>query len=142
VVHELAVTTVGGVVAPGAVLLQILPIDDGLSFEFRLDPRLINRVQVGQRAQVVFPAFDQRTTPKLHATVSAISPATITDPGSGQSFYRVELDIPPAEIARLGDVALLPGMPVEAFLQTGDRSVLDYLLHPLSAQIDRAFREN
>jgi HlyD family secretion protein len=142
VVHEMQVTTVGGVVAPGAVLLQVLPIDEGVAFEFRLDPRSVNRVQAGQPAQVVFPAFDQRVTPKLNGTVTAISPAAITDPATGQNYYRVELEIPPDELARLGEGTLLPGMPVEAFLQTGDRSVLDYLLHPLSAQIDRAFREN
>jgi HlyD family secretion protein len=141
VVHELQATTVGGVVAPGAVLLQILPVDDGMAFEFRLDPRAVNRVQAGQPAQVVFPAFDQRITPKLNGTVAAVSPAAIADPASGQSYYRVELEIAADEIARLGPGALLPGMPLEAFLQTGERSVLGYLLDPLSAQIDRAFRE-
>ena len=90
---------------------------------------------------MVFPAFDTRTAPEIFGTVSDISPDSITDPATRQRFYLVRLAIPPKELARLGDRDILPGMPVEAFLQTGTRTVLSYLNRPLTDQLHRAFRE-
>ena len=141
VVHELQVATVGGVVSAGSTLLQVVPIDDGLQFEFRLDPKFIDQVFVSQKARLMFPAFDARTTPEIFAKLATISPTSITETSTGQVFYRLKLDVLPAEIARLGDKTLVPGMPVEAFLEAGDRSVLSYLLRPLSEQIAHAFRD-
>lgn len=141
IVHELQVTTEGGVVAPGAVLLQIVPQTGVTEFELRLGAQDIERVHVGQGAQLVFPSLDPRTTPRLEAQVASISPAAIADPQTGQSFYRLTLSVTPAELHRLKGVEILPGMPVEAFLKTGDRSVLSYLLAPMSHQVMRAFRE-
>lgn len=142
VVHEMQASTVGGVIAPGAVILQVVPLAEGVVFEARVDPRQIDQVHTGQTAHVVFPAFDQRTTPRLAGQVGWVSPTAITDPATGQTYYRIELSIPPGELARLGNARPIPGMPVEAFLETTDRSVLDYLLLPLQAQIARAFRED
>ena len=96
---------------------------------------------MGQVAKVLFPAFNQRTTPELFGTVSGISPTSVDDPQTGLSYFRIDLTLPVEEIARLGDVELIPGMPVEAFLQTGERSVLTYLTEPLLQQLRRAFRE-
>lgn len=141
IIHEMQVTTVGGVAAPGATILQVIPTDEALDFELRLDPKYVDQVHVGQKSQVVFPSFDPRTTPRVDGHVTAISPTSIVDQSTGQSFYRLELTIPPEEIARLGDVVFTPGMPVEAFLETGNRSALSYLLHPLASQLNRAFRE-
>ena len=141
IVHQLAVTTIGGVAAAGATLLQVVPLSDGVDFQLRIDPKSVDQVYPGQPARVVMAAFNTRTTPQLMGTVTAVSPGTITDPVTGQSYYRAELTVPPAEIARLGDVVLMPGMPVEAFLTTGERSVMAYLLDPLSARLGRAFRE-
>jgi HlyD family secretion protein len=141
IVHEMAVTTPGEVVAPGAAILQVVPLQAGVEIALRLDPRAIDRVWTGQAAAVLLTGLDARITPRLRAEVASISPGTIRDPLTGQEFYRLRLDLPEAERARLGPVALLPGMPVEAFLQTGARSVLDYLLAPLGHQLARAFRE-
>lgn len=141
VVHELQVATVGGVVSAGATLLQVVPLDDGLQFEFRLDPKLIDQVFVGQKARLHFPAFDARTTPEIFAKLATISATSITETNTGQVFYRLKLEVPAAELARLGEKILVPGMPVEAFLEAGDRSVLSYLLRPLSEQIAHAFRD-
>ena len=140
-VHELQVTTEGGVVAPGAVIMQIVPQSGGVEFEMRLATQELERVHLGQEAQLVFPSLDHRTTPRLNAQVATISPAAVPDPQTGQSFYRLTLNLPPAELARLGDIQVLPGMPVEAYLQTGDRTVMSYLLSPLTHQIGMAFRE-
>lgn len=140
-VHEMQIFTLGGVVPPGATILQIIPRDLGFGFEMRVDPVSIDQVYVGQDARLRFSAFNQRTTPELMGTVSDISPTSIMDEVTGQSFYRVTMDVSPSELARLGDVDLVPGMPVDAFVQTGERSVFSYLTKPLTEQFTTAFRE-
>lgn len=142
VVHELAVTTVGGVVAPGATLLQIVPQDGPAEFELRVSPSAVDQVEVGQEADLVLSGLDRQTTPRLLGRVVTVSAAAIPDPQTGHPFFRVEVDVTPEEVARLGpEATLIPGMPVEAFLRTGDRTVLSYLLHPLVAHMRRAFRD-
>jgi len=142
IVHEMQVFNAGGVVPPGETILQVIPVSQGVEFEIRVDPNAIDQVIEGQRAKVVFTAFNTRTAPEIFGTVSGISPDSVTDPATGQSFYRVTLAIPPAELARLDGHEILPGMPIEAFLQTGERTVLSYLTRPLSDQLRRAFRDD
>lgn len=142
VVHELAVTAAGAVIAPGATIAQIVPVERGVEIEVQVDPRAIDDVHPGQVAEVVIAAFDPRAVPKLNATVARVPPDAVTDPATGRSFYRVTLTLPEAEIDRLGDVALTPGMPVEAFLATGSRPVIDWLMAPLVAPMRHAMREN
>ncbi|MFT4149722.1 MAG: HlyD family type I secretion periplasmic adaptor subunit [Paracoccaceae bacterium] len=142
IVHELQLTTPGAVLAAGQTLAQIVPVAEGVEFDLRLDPRSIDEVHPGQKARIVLPAFDSRTTPQIFGEVASISPTSVTDPQTGRSFYRLRLSVPADEMARLGTRHLVPGMPVEAYLQTGDRSVLAYLLHPLTVQADRMFRED
>lgn len=142
VVHELAVTAAGAVIAPGATLAQIVPVERGVEIEVQVDPRAIDNVHPGQEAEVVIAAFDPRAVPKLKATVARVAPDAVTDPATGRSFYRVALTLPEAEIDRLGSVALTPGMPVEAFLATGSRPVIDWLMAPLIAPMRHALREN
>lgn len=141
IVHELQFFTIGGVVPPGATILQIVPIKEDLIFEVRIDPGSIDQVYIGQAARVRFPAFNARTTPELTAEVSGISPTSITDEASGLSYFRATLDIPPGQLARLGNLELIPGMPVEGLLQTSERSVISYLLRPITEQLVHAFRE-
>lgn len=142
IVHEMQVSTEGGVVSPEKTILQVIPVSEGVEFELRADPNAIDQIFVGQTAKVLFPAFNLRTTPDLFGQVSSISPSSVTDQVTGQIFYRVQLTIPPEELAKLGDVDIIPGMPVEAFLQTGERSVLAYLTKPLTDQLKRAFRDS
>lgn len=142
IVHELAVTTPGAVLAPGAILAQVVPVSRGIEIEVRIDPRAIDQVWQGQTAEVMIGALDPRATPKLLAKVAAVPPDAVTDTTTGQSFYRVTLQLPETEIARLGSVTLTPGMPVEAYLATGERSALSWLLAPLAAPFNRAFTEN
>lgn len=141
IVHEMQVGTVGGVVAPGDTLMQIVPLDEAMEFEVRVEPAAIDQIHHGQPAEIVLAAFDRQTTPRLAARVSRVSPAAIVDPQTGRSFYRVELTVAPAELLRLGEVALVPGMPVEAYLATGERTVLAYLLQPITTHLRRTFRE-
>jgi len=140
-VHELQFTTNGGVIPPGAVILQIIPRDQGYAFQTRVDPVSIDQIYVGQSTKVRFPAFNQRTTPELIGSVKDISATTSVDDASGTSFFRVQIDVSADELARLGDVELIPGMPVEAYLTTNDRTVLSYLVKPLTDQVEQAFRE-
>ena len=142
IIHELQVSTVGGVVAPQATIVQVIPLSEGVEFEFRVDPQSIDQVFIGQRSKVIFPGFNSRSAPEVFGTVSGISATSVTDEATGQSFFRIELTLPPEELNRLGDAKLIPGMPVEAFLQTGERSVLSYLTKPMTDQLRRAFRES
>jgi HlyD family secretion protein len=132
----------GGVVPPGETILQVIPVSEGVDFEVRVDPNAIDQVVLGQHAKVVFSAFSTRSAPEIFGTVSGISPSSVLDPMTGQSFYRVTLAIPGQELARLEGHEILPGMPIEAFLQTGERTVLSYLTRPLSDQLRRAFRDD
>lgn len=140
-IHELQFSTIAGVIAPGATILQIIPENEELSFELQIEPVSVDQVFPGQSAKVRFPAFNQRTTPELVGSVQRISPTSVIDEATGRAFYRVTVKVSDTELARIGTLALLPGMPVEAYLQTGERSVLNYLSKPLVEQLTQAFRE-
>ncbi len=141
VVHELQIVTIGGVVPPGATIMQIVPRNQGLEFETRVDPASIDEVFVGQDVKLTMTALNQRTTPELAGTVSGISATSVEDPATGIPFFRVQVVVADAELGRIGDVALVPGMPINAFLQTGERSVLSYLTQPMMDHVNKAFRE-
>jgi HlyD family secretion protein len=141
VVEQSSVHTVGGVITAGDAIMLIVPQTDDLQVEAKVNPQDIDKLQVGQKTLLRLSAFNQRTTPELNGVVSRVSPDVTTDQRSGQSYYTIRVSMPPEEIARLGDVKLIPGMPVEAFVQTGERTLLSYLMKPLSDQLMRAFRE-
>jgi HlyD family secretion protein len=140
-VHQSTVHTVGGVIGPGEPLMLIIPDADRLTVEARVAPQDIDQLHVGQEAMLRFSAFNQRTTPEISATVTRLSADTTTDEKTGLSYYTIRLAMADAEVARLGDNALVPGMPVEVFVKTEDRKVLSYLVKPLADQVARAFRE-
>jgi HlyD family secretion protein len=142
VVHQSTVSTVGGVVtASGEPLMLIVPDTEALIAEVSIAGHDIDRVRLGQTAVVRFSAFNQRTTPEIEGTVSRISADAINDPRTGASYYLARIALPTEEVARLGDVKLLPGMPLEAFIETGNRKVVSYLVKPIYDQMTRAFRE-
>lgn len=140
-VHEMQIVTLGGVVAPGAVIGQIIPIDGPMTFELQIAPTDIDSLYAGQDVRLRFPAFNQRTTPEIAGTLTGLSPSTIKDEVTGMSFYRARAQVAQAELEKLGGVELLPGMPVEAFIGRSDRSVASYLFQPVSEHMVRAFRE-
>src|SRR5664280_1888459 len=140
-VFQSTVHTVGGVMPAGEPIMLIVPEADKLTIEARVNPQDIDKVQLGQIAALRFSAFNVRTTPEIFGTVSRVSADTTTDQRTNQSYYTIRIAMPPEQVTRLGDVKLVPGMPVEAFVQTGDRTVISYLMKPLSDQINRAFRE-
>jgi HlyD family secretion protein len=140
-VHQMSVHTIGGLVTPTEPAMLIVPEADQLMVEVRIQPQDIDNVRLGQPAILRFAAFNQRTTPEINGIVDRISADVTHDPRSGVSAYIARIRLPLDEVARLGTVRLVPGMPVEAFLQLGERSVLSYLVKPLSDQIAKAWRE-
>lgn len=140
-VHELSVHTVGGVIGPGDTVVQIVPQDGPLTIEANIETHHIDEVRLGQVAVVRLSAFADRATPEVDGEVASISPASLTDDRTQMTFYKVSIVIPPAQRARLKERQLVPGMPVETFLKARDRTVLSYLVQPLTDQIKRAFRE-
>jgi membrane fusion protein, type I secretion system len=141
IVHQLAVHTVGGVVTASEPLMLIVPDADDLAVEAKLPPQNIDQLSVGQRATLRFPAFNQRTTPEITGVVATVSADTAQDQKTGAAYYVVRITMAADEIARLNGQKLVPGMPVEAFIQTGDRTVMSFLVKPLQDQIIKAFRE-
>jgi HlyD family secretion protein len=140
-VHQTTVHTVGGVIAPGEQVMLIVPDTDTLKIEAKIAPQDVDQLRVGQTAVLRFSAFSQRTTPEINGTLSRVSPDTVTDQRTGQTYYTARVAVEANETSRLGAVKLVPGMPVEVFIKTGERKVLSYLVKPLSDQFARAFRE-
>jgi len=142
VVLQSTVHTVGGVITAGDAIMMIVPKADDLSVEAKVNPQDIDKLQVGQKTLLRLSAFNQRTTPELNGLVTRVSADVTTDQRTGQSYYTIRVSMPPAEVARLGaENKIIPGMPVEAFVQTGDRTMMSYLMKPLSDQFMRSFRE-
>jgi HlyD family secretion protein len=140
-VEQSTVHTVGGVITAGDAIMLLVPQADDLQVEAKVNPQDIDKLQIGQKTLLRLSAFNQRTTPELNGVVSRVSPDVTTDQRTGQSYYTIRVSMPPEEVARLGEAKLIPGMPVEAFVQTGDRTLLSYLIKPLKDQLMRAFRE-
>jgi HlyD family secretion protein len=142
VVLQSTVHTVGGVITAGDAIMMVVPRADDLSVEAKVNPQDIDKLQIGQKTLLRLSAFNQRTTPELNGVVTRVSADVTTDQRTGQSYYTIRVSLPPAEVARLGDnVKIIPGMPVEAFVQTGDRTMFSYLMKPFSDQLMRSFRE-
>lgn len=141
-VHQLAVHTIGGVITPGETLMSIVPRADQLIIEAKVKPVDIDELTPGQEATVRFPSFDRRTTPELKARLLTVSADLTQDQRTGVSYYTARLIIDDDELSRLEGKALVPGMPVEAFLKTQDRTVLSYLVKPITDQIAHAMREH
>ncbi|WP_100002206.1 HlyD family type I secretion periplasmic adaptor subunit [Phyllobacterium zundukense] len=140
-VNELSVHTIGGVITPAEKLVTLVPADAALKIEAKLSPTDIDQVFVGQPSKLRFSAFNQRTTPELHGRIAYVSAATSSDPATGQVYYLADVVVPAEELEKLGDNRLLPGMPVEVFISTEERTAMSFLAKPLADQFSRAFRE-
>ncbi|MBN7756649.1 HlyD family type I secretion periplasmic adaptor subunit [Nitratireductor aquimarinus] len=140
-VNELNVHTIGGVITPAEVLVTIVPDNARLKVEVKIAPVSIDQVVTGQPARLRFSAFNQRTTPELIGEVIHVSPATNRDAATGEVHYLGDIHVPTAELEKLGAEKLLPGMPVEVYVTTENRTAISYLVKPLTDQFQRAFRE-
>ncbi|SED64296.1 HlyD family secretion protein [Rhizobiales bacterium GAS188] len=141
VVHELSAHTIGGVIGPAEVIMVIVPDLDDLQIEARLSPNDIDQVRIGQKAIVRFPAFNQRTTPQLSGTVSYVSADLSHDQQTHAGYYTIKAILSREELERLGDLQLVSGMPAELFLETGSRTMMSYLLKPITDQLRRTFNQ-
>jgi HlyD family secretion protein len=140
-VHQLNVHTVGGVIGQGEVIMLIVPEADALDVEAKIQPQDIDQLRLEQLAILRLTAFNQRTTPELNGAVSRISADVSEDQKTGARYYTIRISVPEGEIARLNGLQLVPGMPVETFIQTNPRTILSYLVRPFHDQIARTFRE-
>ncbi len=128
------------VVQPAAQMMFIIPLDQPLVVVARINSNDVDQAYVGQEASLRFTAFDQRQTPEIFGKVSEVSADVFQDEITGLNYYRVVLLPDDAELAKLEDQVLLPGMPVEAYLKTSERTPLSYLTKPLTDYFNRAFR--
>jgi HlyD family secretion protein len=140
-VHDLAVHTVGGVIAGGETLMMIVPSSDRLTIEARILPQDIDRVRLGQSVVLRFSAFNQRTTPELTGTLSRVAADLTREPQTGNAYFLIRVTVDDKEMARLSGEKIVPGMPVEVFVGTGERTALSYFVKPITDQIARTFRE-
>jgi HlyD family secretion protein len=141
-VHQLEVHTVGGVIAPGEVLMLIVPTDDELEVEAKIRPTDVDQLHPHAEAMLRFSAFNQRTTPELKGTLQSVSADVSIEERTGVSYYKARVTIDRKELSHLGTLKLIPGMPAEVFVKTSDRSAMSLLFKPLTDQFYRAFRED
>lgn len=140
-VHQLAIHTVGGVITSAEVLMQIVPQDNALTVDARISPQDIDQIAPGQAATLHLSAFNRNTTPELLGILGRVSADLETDERTGVTFYRASIMLPEGELAKIPDLTLMPGMPVETFITTGDRTVASYFLKPIRDHANRAFRQ-
>ncbi len=141
VIHQLAVHTIGGVVRPGDVIMEVVPDKDDLEIEGHLPPNAIDQVKHGQQAYLRFTAFDRQTTPQVAGSLSYVSADLSHDEQNHASFYTVRINLPDEQRRRIKGVTLVSGMPVEIFLKTKSRTMLSYLFKPITDQFGRMFNE-
>jgi HlyD family type I secretion membrane fusion protein len=143
VVYDMQVFAPRSVLRPADPVLFLVPQDRPLVIAVEVEPIHIDQIFVGQEVNLRFSAFDQRRTPELTGEVIQISADSFEDQRSSASFYRAEIALGEGQLDRLpADITLIPGMPVEAFIRTSDRSPIAYFIKPLSDYFTKAFREN
>ena len=142
VVHELEVNTVGGVINQAETLMLIVPEGEELTVEARIATHDIDQVLNGDKTAFVrFSAFDTHKTPELNGNIVSVSADLTVDQMTGVPYYLARISIPRAELAKLNQKRLVPGMPAEIYVRTQNRTVLSYLFKPIEDQMERAFRE-
>ena len=141
IVHEMTATTIGGVIAPGQEIMQIIPQRDSLVINAQVLPQDIDQVRLGQDTNVIFSALKQSAAPELSGVVSYISADNLIDPITGASYFDVEISIADSQLPKLQGQTLIPGMPADVFVQTEKRSVFDYLTSPLKDTFRKTMRD-
>ena len=138
---NLGTVTPGGVIEPGAALMEIVPEDDKLTIEAELRPTDIDSVHAGLPAEVRLTAFKAWATPALQGDVVYVSADSLVDEETGEAYYDLRIEVDRGELERLDGASLYPGMPVQASVVIGERPLLQYLIQPVLDSLSRAFRE-
>ena len=141
VVHELTAHTVGGVITAAEQIMLIVPEEDNLTVQARISPSDVDQVVVGRPAVLRLSAFNQQVTPEVPGNITQVAADVTVDPKTGETYYMSRVEMDEKELRKFGDLKLIPGMPVEVFMSTGERTALSYLAKPFTDQVNRAFRE-
>lgn len=142
VVEKLAVSTIGGVIRPADVIMEIVPDQDRMLVEGAISPADIDQVQTNQPARIRLTALSSTSTPEVQGKVVYVASERVTDPDGQRSYFPVRVAIDPASLAKQTSVKLKAGMPADVYIETGSRSMLSYVTKPLRDQFARAFRDN
>lgn len=140
-VHQLSVHTVGGVIGPGEVLMMIVPELAPLTIEVRIGPQDVDSIHLRDKALVRIVGLNRTTTPDLNATVELIGADLVEDAANRVAYYPVRVHLDPGQAERLNGAPLVPGMPVDAFITTSNRTFADYIMEPVMDRMSRAIRE-
>jgi protease secretion system membrane fusion protein len=141
VVVGLAVHTVGGVVQAGMTLMDVVPKDEPLKIETQIPTFLIDKVKIDLPVDIMFPAFQQATTPHVPGKVLTVSADILTDPKDGHPFYRAQIQVTPEGMHKLREHKIKAGMPAEVFVRTGERTMLNYIVKPLRDRLRSSLTE-
>lgn len=143
VVHQSKLHTIGGVISPGETVMLLVPQDEDLAIDIKINPIDVDKAFIGQDVVLRLSSFDQLTTPEVNGTIAQIAPDVSMDQITREQYFGVRIVIPKTEFGKLPkSTTLLPGMPVDAFIKTEDRTILSYLVQPFTDQLSRAFRED
>ena len=137
----MTVHTVGGIVRPATPLLDIVPSVSDLIVEVHVQPVDIDRISIGKSARIRFSAFNSATTPEIEGEVVQISADRLTDERTGAPYYLARIRVTEEGQAKLGDRKLVPGMPADALINTGERTMLQYILQPARNAISESMIE-
>ena len=142
-VVESQITTLGGVIAPGQPIMDIVPINEELLIDARVSPLDVDVVHPGLQASIVLSAFNQRNMPRLEGTVRSISADAIIDEATGTSFFRTRIEVNKDHLAEIApDIELAPGMPADVMITTGEQTAFEYLIGPLIDTVRFGMRES
>ena len=141
VVVDMAVHTVDGVIAPGGRILDIVPQNDQLVVDAQIRPADIDGLYVGMPAEIRFPAFNQRTTPMIHGQLESVSADRLVDPKTNMPYFSVGVLVDEKSKDSIAGLNIIPGMPAEVVIKKGERTLLSYLIQPMTDTIVRAMRE-
>ena len=143
IVMDLRFKTTGGVIKPGENVIDIIPTEDALVIDARVATKDIEEVHAGLKASVMFPAYNQRTLPRLEGKVTQVSADTLTDERTGERYYTARVEVDRHKIHEMApNIELQPGMQADVFIATGERTMLEYLLGPFLNVLNKSFRES
>jgi epimerase transport system membrane fusion protein len=138
----LSMHTLGGVILAGNPILDIVPQKEELVIDAQVSPMDIDRISIGLIAEVRFSAFNQALTPATEGKVIGLSADRIVNEKDGSSYYKAQVELTPESLQKLSNFELVPGMPVEVMIKTGERTVVEYLMQPITDIFARSFRED
>jgi protease secretion system membrane fusion protein len=138
---NLEIFTKGAVVQPGTRLMEVEPADGALIIEARVPVHLIDKVHLNLPVEILFPAFNQRSTPNIPGIVTVVPNDRTQDPRTGEPYYKIQVQVTEKGMRKLQDNKVRPGMPAEVFVVTGERTMMTYLLKPITDRMHGSLRE-